>query len=77
MPCISYCVTTGASAGSWPFSGLRWIGEYAVTGSLVMTTAAAWIPSERFKPSRPLATSTTLRTSSSAAYIALRSAAAL
>ena len=26
-PCISYWVTMGASAGFWPLSGLRWIGQ--------------------------------------------------
>ena len=26
-PCISYCVTMGASSGAWPLSGLRWIGQ--------------------------------------------------
>ena len=42
-----------------------------------MTTAAAWMPSDRFRPSSPLATSTTFFTSGSASYIARRSEAAL
>ena len=68
-PCISYWVTMGASAGFWPLSGLRWMGRYSVSGSFVMTTAAAWMPSWRRSPSRPLATSMTRRASSSVAYI--------
>ena len=43
-----------------PGSGLRWIGRYSVSGSRVMTTAAAWMPSWRRRPSRPRATSMTL-----------------
>ena len=76
-PCISYWVTTGASSGGWPDSGLRCTGRYSVSGSFVMTTAAAWMPSERFSPSRPLATSTTFLTSGSVSYIARSSDAAL
>ena len=33
--------------------GLRWIGRYSVSGSRVITTAAAWMPSWRRRPSRP------------------------
>ena len=58
-PCISYWVTIGASSIEPPGSGLRWIGRYSVSGSRVMTTAAAWMPSWRRSPSRPLATSIT------------------
>ncbi len=43
-----------------------------MSGSLVMTTAAAWMPSWRRRPSRPLATSITRRASSSVAYISRR-----
>ena len=74
-PPISYWVTTGASSGACPDSGLRWIGRYSVSGSLVITTAAAWMPSWRRRPSRPLATSITLRASSSVSYIVRRSVA--
>ena len=76
-PCISYWVTTGAFSGSPPASGLRCTGRYVVSGSLVMTTAAAWMPSLRLRPSRPLATSTTRLTSGSAWYMARSSVAAL
>ena len=56
-PCISYCVTIGASSMAVPGSGLRWIGRYSVSGSRVITTAAAWMPSWRRRPSSPRATS--------------------
>ena len=56
-PCISYCVTIGAPSRSPPGSGLRWIGRYSVSGSRVITTAAAWMPSWRRSPSSPRATS--------------------
>ena len=52
-PCISYCVTIGASSIFPPASGLRWIGRYSVSGSRVITTAAAWMPSWRRSPSSP------------------------
>jgi hypothetical protein len=48
-----------------------------VSASFVMTTAAAWMPSLRFSPSSPFATSTTRFTSGSASYIARSSLAAL
>ena len=67
-PCISYWVTTGASSGLLP-SGLRWTGTYSVRGSSVMTTAAAWMPSWRRRPSRPLATSMTFLASGSVSYM--------
>ena len=76
-PCISYWVTMGASSGRPPGSGLRWIGRCSVSGSLEITTAAAWMPSWRRRPSRPLATSTTRLTSGSAAYISRSSVATL
>ena len=76
-PPISYWVTSGASSGFWPDSGLRCTGRYVVSGSLVITTAAAWMPSERLRPSSPLATSTTFLTSASVSYIARSSDAAL
>ena len=53
-PCISYWVTSGASEGSWPLSGFRWTGRCSVSGSRVITTAAAWIPSCLLRFSRPL-----------------------
>ena len=68
-PCISYWVTTGASSmRPWP-SGLRWIGRYSVSGSFVITTAAAWMPSWRRSPSSPRATSTVRRTAASSSHI--------
>ena len=63
--------------GDLPFSGLRWMGRYSVSGSLVITTAAAWMPSWRRRPSRPLATSMTWRVSGSASYISRSSPAIL
>jgi hypothetical protein len=41
------------------------MGRYSVSGSLVITTAAAWMPSWRRRPSRPLATSMTFLASGS------------
>ena len=67
-PCISYCVTIGASSSGVPGSGLRWIGRYSVSGSRVITTAAAWMPSWRRSPSRPRATSITRWASGSSSY---------
>ena len=49
-----------------PASGLRWIGRYSVSGSRVITTAAAWMPSWRRSPSSPRATSITRLASGSA-----------
>ena len=57
-------------------SGLRWMGRYSVSGSSVMTTAAAWMPSWRRRPSSPLATSMTFLASGSVSYMARSSAAA-
>jgi hypothetical protein len=74
-PCISYWVTTGASPESLP-SGLRCTGTYSVSGSSVMTTAAAWMPSWRRSPSRPLATSMTRLASASVSYMVRSSPAA-
>ena len=74
-PCISYWVTMGASSGLFP-SGLRCTGTYSVTGSSVMTTAAAWMPSWRRSPSSPLATSMTFLASGSFSYMARSSPAA-
>ena len=76
-PCISYWVTMGASSGRPPGSGLRWMGRCSVSGSPEITTAAAWMPSWRRRPSRPRATSTTLAASGSAAHIWRSSPAAL
>ena len=73
-PCISYCVTTGASSGLL-LSGFRWMGTYSVSGRSVMTTAAAWMPSPRRRPSSPLATSMTRFASGSVSYIVRNSAA--
>ena len=67
-PCISYWVTMGASSGLL-LSGLRWMGTYSVSGWSVMTTAAAWIPSPRRRPSSPLATSMTRLASGSVSYM--------
>ncbi len=64
-PCISYWVTIGALVMSPSGPGLRWTGRYSVSGSRVMTTAAAWMPSWRRRPSRPRATSTTFLASGS------------
>ena len=75
-PCISYWVTTGASSmRPWP-SGLRWIGRYSVSGSFVITTAAAWMPSCRRSPSKPRATSTVRRTAGSSSLMRRSSAEA-
>ena len=74
--CIAYWVTIGAEAGSAPGSGLRWIGMYSVSGSFEITTAAAWMPSWRRRPSRPRATSITRFASGSASYISRRLVAA-
>ena len=76
-PCISYWVTMGASSSRPPGSGLRWMGRYSVSGSRVMTTAAAWMPSWRRRPSSPSATSQTRFTSGSASYRSRSSAAIL
>ena len=75
-PPMSNWVTIGASAGSVPDSGLRWIGRKLVSGSGLITTAAACTESWRIRPSRPRATSTTSRTSASSAYMPRSSAAA-
>ena len=74
-PCISYWVTMGASSGLL-LSGLRWMGTYSVSGRSVMTTAAAWMPSPRRRPSSPLATSMTRLASGSVSYMVRSSAAA-
>ena len=72
-PCISYWVTMGASSGLL-LSGLRWMGTYSVSGRSVITTAAAWMPSPRRRPSSPLATSMTRLASGSVSYMVRSSA---